>query len=157
MQINQASYPCFIYNSCWMAGQEQAVFRPFETFSHSLEKTASSLLDKVQWFTASIWLAIKVAFGATFHNSYTSSFPMMSNSEFSIWLVPAFNSSSTGTGSFTRGLFWAWRIELGKGGQLPFGANTGSIKKFFRHNIKNGGISYLLKVHENVFLLNNIL
>ena len=30
-------------------------------------------------------------------------------------------------------------------------------ENFFRHNIKNGGISYLLKVHESVLLLNNIL
>jgi hypothetical protein len=28
---------------------------------------------------------------------------------------------------------------------------------FFHHNKKNGGISYLLKVHENVLLLNDIL
>ena len=57
----------------------------------------------------------------------------------------------------TSGLFWSWRIELRKGGQLPFGVNIGSIKNFFHHNIKNGGISYLLKVHKNILLSYNVL
>lgn len=31
------------------------------------------------------------------------------------------------------------------------------LKIFFHHNIKNGGISYLLKVHKNILLLYNVL